>query len=568
MKTIKQYIIGITLSLYAFCFTACNIDAEFHSQADPGTFYTSQEAVWQRFNRPFVHWRWYKVNESRFMLQEFGTDEACLPTRGSDWYNGGVYQLFHHHEFSINSIAINNGWYGFSMGVALAYDALDDIDKYVDFDALKFPAGTKESMLAQQLALIADLYKDGLDFFGGVPIYRRGETEPKGRSTDVETFEFIDSLLTVAAPNLPKKTVLGEKENGNLTQATAMALKAQLYFNAESYIRKPMYEEAAQICRDIIDGKYGTYELDEDWRNTFGFDNGTSKEMIWAIPSTTTGGNSDGGFFMRTQHYNAPIMLGGIDASDRHNGFCLVPSLKPNGEKYDYKLGGPFGRFEDTDIRKQQYVYLGGKEYRGMFMMGKQVNPLTGAECLGGREYTGEVITLVDQITYNKRLGTPEYPTVNDLPSTIGTGEENSGIRWMKVSPAPTYAERALLWQPSIPVIRLTEMYYILAECEMRAGNTAKAAELINTVRKRHFENGADPNPVTATNLDKYRMLSEWQIEFLVESRRRTDLIRWNAYVTEDWWDHKATNNPNLRRFPISQTQMAANGLLEQNPGY
>lgn len=56
--------------------------------------------------------------------------------------------------------------------------------------------------------------------------------------------------------------------------------------------------------------------------------------------------------------------------------------------------------------------------------------------------------------------------------------------------------------------------------------------------------------------------------EFLAEGRRRTDLIRWDAYVTEDWWDHKATNNANLNRFPVHYSLIGANNLLEQNPGY
>ena len=89
----------------------------------------------------------------------------------------------------------------------------------------------------------------------------------------------------------------------------------------------------------------------------------------------------------------------------------------------------------------------------------------------------------------------------------------------------------------------------------------------INTVRKRYFPEG-DPDPVTASNLDKYRMLDEWMMEFLGEGRRRTDLVRWDAYVTEDWWDHKATNNKNLNRFPIHYSLIGANNLLEQNPGY
>ena len=569
MKTINKIVTGVALTITTFFFSGCNTDAVFYTQANPDTFYTSQDAVWQRFNRPFTHWRWYRASDaSRFRLQELGTDELCLPTRGSDWYNGGVFQLLHHHEFSVTTEGLYNGWYGFGMGIALAYDALDDIDKYVDFDALKFPEGTKKSMLAQQQVLIASLYKDGLDLFGGVPLYSRGDTEPKGRSTDVETFNFINSLLDMSIEDLPKKTELGKEEIGNISQAVAMGLKAQLYFNAEAYIKKPMYEEAAQICRDIIAGKYGVYELDDDWTMTFGFENAKSKEIMWGIPSTKTGGTTDAGYFADMQHYNSYVILGGIDGLSRNNGYALVPSLKPDGQKYNYKLAGPFSLFEDTDVRKQQYVYLGGAKYRGMFMMGRQENPLDGKVCMGAREYKDEVITLVDQITYMKKLGTTEYPTVNDLPSTIATAEENSGIRSMKLSPVPTFAERDKLWEPNIPVMRLSEFYYTLAECELRAGNKTKAAELINTVRKRYFKDGVDPNPITVTNLDKYRMLNEWKIEFLLEGRRRTDLVRWDAYVTEDWWDHKASNDANKNRFPIDERNMSSNPLLKQNPGY
>ena len=155
-----------------------------------------------------------------------------------------------------------------------------------------------------------------------------------------------------------------------------------------------------------------------------------------------------------------------------------------------------------------------------------------------------------------------------DLPSTIATAEENSGIRVTKVCPRPTQTDKKLMFNPDIPVIRLAEIYYMLAECKMRQGDKKGAAELINKVRKRYFENGNDPDPVTETNLDKYRMLDEWMEEFVAEGRRRTDLIRWDAYVTEDWWDHKATNNKNFNRFPVYYSILEANQKLKQNPGY
>lgn len=550
------------------CIVSCSVDPTFHTQVVPETFYNSQDAVWQRFNRPFTHWRWYVGdNDNRWKLQELGTDEMCLPTRGSDWYNSAVFQKFHHHEYTEDMDAIEEGWKGFSMGVALAWDALEDLEE-VDFKALGFEDGIRESMLNQQRALVASFYLDGLDLFGGVPLYTTTQSEVRGRSTDLETFKFIDSLLTEAIPNLPMKDELGAKETGSIHRAAGAALQARLYFNAKSYIGKEMFAEAARICQDIIDGKYGKYALETDWTNIFGFDNETCPEIIWSVASQNAKLETNGMHWDLMVPYNYRNYLGGLEGSGSNNGCGLVPSLDPTGKPYTYKLGGVYAKFHDNDVRKKPYVYRGGGKYEGMFIVGELVNPTNPDwTCTGSREYAGEVIEVVDQVAYFARVGSAEYPTIESLPSTIATAEENSCVRVTKVSPRPNQDEKNRKGDPDVPFIRLSEIYYILAECKMRAGDNQGAAELINTVRKRYFED-ADPDPVTATNLDKYRMLDEWQMEFVSEGRRRTDLVRWNAYVTEDWWDHKATNNANLNRFPIHYAVRGANSLLEQNPGY
>ncbi len=222
--------------VYLFIAMSCDVDPSFYSQVVPETFYTSQDAVWERFNRPFTHWRWYVGhNEPRWMLQELGTDEFCLPTRGSDWYNGGVYQKFHHHEYTEDMVSIETGWTNFAMGVALAWDALEDLEK-VDFDQLGFAEGTRESMLNQQKALIASFYLNGLDFFGGVPLYTTTQSEVKGRSTDKETFDFIEQLLKEAIPDLPLKETLGGMENGRI-KSYGCGFASPLVFQCESIYR-------------------------------------------------------------------------------------------------------------------------------------------------------------------------------------------------------------------------------------------------------------------------------------------------------------------------------------------
>lgn len=578
MKTnnILKSILGGVVAATAL--TSCNIDPDFYSQVTPETFYTSQEAVYQRYARPFTHWRWFAGHDDNmWLLQELGTDEFIQPTRGSDWYDGAKYQKIHHHEYAEDMGFIDEGWKLSQMGTALAWDALEDLST-VDFNKLGFPEGTRDAMLSQLQGLVSYFYLRGLDMFGGMPLYTTTQSDIKPRSTDVRTFEFIDSLLTEALPNVPVKTELGAKETGAINAAAIATMKAQLYFNAPSYIRQEKWQECADICKDIIEGKYGKYDIDPDWTNVFGFNNDTSPEIIWSVPSEHAKLESDGMHWSRMVPYNFRNYLGGLEDSGSNNGIALTPGLDPTGRPYTTKLGRIYSKFNDQDIRKQNYVYLGDGKYKGMFVVGLQQNPLNPEwVCMGSREYKGQIINEVDQVAYFSRVNNPrykdangnfQYTSVNDLESNIGTAEENSGIRLYKVSPRPNQTDKKLMFNPDIPIIRLAEVYYMWAECKMRLGDKQGAADLINHVRKRYFEGGNDPDPVTAANLDKYRMLDEWMMEFVGEGRRRTDLVRWDAYVTEDWWDHKATNNKDLNRFPIHYSVLEANQKLEQNPGY
>lgn len=578
MKTnnILKSILGGVVAATAL--TSCNVDPDFYSQVTPETFYTSQEAVYQRYARPFTHWRWYAGHDDNmWLLQELGTDEFIQPTRGSDWYDGAKYQKIHHHEYAEDMGFIDEGWKLSQMGTALAWDALEDLST-VNFEKLGFPDGTREAMLSQLQGLVSYFYLRGLDMFGGMPLYTTTQSDIKPRSTDVRTFEFIDSLLTEALPNVPVKTELGAKETGSINAAAIATMKAQLYFNAPSYIRQEKWQECADICKDIIEGKYGKYDIDPDWTNVFGFNNDTSPEIIWCVPSEHAKLESDGMHWSRMVPYNFRNYLGGLEDSGSNNGIALMPGLDPTGRPYTTKLGRIYSKFNDQDIRKQNYVYLGDGKYKGMFVVGLQQNPLNPEwVCMGSREYKGQIINEVDQVAYFSRVNNPrykdangnfQYTSVNDLESNIGTAEENSGIRLYKVSPRPNQTDKKLMFNPDIPIIRLAEVYYMWAECKMRLGDKQGAADLINHVRKRYFEGGNDPDPVTAANLDKYRMLDEWMMEFVGEGRRRTDLVRWDAYVTEDWWDHKATNNKDLNRFPIHYSVLEANQKLEQNPGY
>ena len=581
MKKSKLLMIIIAVIGASFLFKSCEVEPTYHSQSTPELFFDTQEKVYQRMGRPFTHWAWAMADgqaHSNFvMLQEFTTDEMLVPSRYNDWYDGGNFLRMYHHDFTPTTPGVYDAWRAFSMGIAQAWSAKDDIDQYVDFDELGFPEGSRDGVLMQLQTLSAFFYWFGLDMFGGVPLYTSTQGDIKPRATDVETFEFIDSLLTEAIPKLPKKTVPGAQETGAINQAAAALLKARLYFNAEAYIRQDMYAEAAAVSQDIINGKYGEYALESDWTDIFGFDNDRSTEIIWSVPSQNAISQRSVG--PHSSHYGMNEYWDNGEVGNRNNGYALVPSLDVEGKSYlpgsdnpsskgTYRLGSPFAKFHDSDIRKQLNAYEGEGKWRGMFYFGELINPVTGNACHGGNRQVKptEVVVLVDQIA---RIIPQAGAEADHGKEGARWAEENSGVRLAKFSPIPSHADKTLRGNPDIPVFRLAEAYYILAECKLRSGDKEGAASLINEIRNRYFPEG-DPDPVTSANLDEWRMLDEWMIEFIGEGRRRSDLVRWDKYTTEAWWDKPADGpgKAHFNRFPIPEQAMGSNHLIEQNPGY
>lgn len=558
-----KHIIAVTVGAAALCAPSCDLDEKFYSEVTPDTFFTSPESTYAVLCRPFTHWKWY-IGADRWYLQELTTDEMVCPKRGSDWYNSGEYYRLHYHTWSPDDRFVVNTYDGTTGGISRALEAKSDLQG-VDYNAIGLNDAVKADHINQLNAITAYFYMRGLDYFGGMPIYYSVDDDLCARSTARETYAHIETLLKDAIPALSKKTTLGASEDGYIKQAAAAALLAQLYFNAVAYIGEEHFDECAEICRDIIGGVYGTYELDKTWYGPHCFDNNTSPEVIWTVPSENS--KVEWNWYFKYFYHYSSYEYFGIETAG-YNGFMLTPSLDPQGRYYtQWKLGNPYQKFNDKDLRKKPYRYLGSRKYEGMFLVGDQTNPNNPSQqCLGQKEYSGKVINLVDQVARFSEVGT-KYNSVAELTSTMADGEENSGVRLVK-APQPNLDDKLLRWNPDCPVIRLSEIYYMLAEFELRAGDKKTAAGLINQVRGRNFEGGADPNPVTADNLDEYRMLDEWMIEFLGEGRRRTDLIRWDKFVTESWWDHTPLNDKNKNLFPIPNSAISANNLIEQNPGY
>ena len=507
MKNIlKLYLLACCGCFFAGC---TNLDEIYYSEIAQNTYFSTKDNIYAALARPYTKWRGtHEFNP--WMMQECVADEFCVTQKGADYESGGVYRQFHWHTWTPEHSNIYNVYFQMGEGISYALAMIDELSA-LDYPSFGLTEHDKADHILQLKMLVGYSYMRALDFFGGMPLYREYTLDEVPRSTARETFDYIEALFLegIAPESSLKKNNLGEQEEGWVNQGIVATCLARLYFNAQVYIGEDRFDECAQLCEDILDGKYGQYELEETWNAPFGFDNDFSKEVIWSCASQYSM-NQIGWDYERFNHYNAKDYYD-VDGMGSTNGAHLQPSLAPDGTPYTFNIGTPFARFNDADLRKKGYIYLG--------------------------------------------------------KSNITTGEENSGVRLVK-RPVPERTGLDLRYNPDYVVIRLAEIYYMLAECKYRSGDKGGAASLINEVRRRNFEGNDDPDPCTEANLDKYRFLQEWMLEFLGEGRRRTDLRRWNAYTTERWWNHEPSDHYR-ELFPIPQLSISASNVeLKQNPGY
>lgn len=131
-----------------------------------------------------------------------------------------------------------------------------------------------------------------------------------------------------------------------------------------------------------------------------------------------------------------------------------------------------------------------------------------------------------------------------------------------------------------LKVFRLSEMYFILAEAEVAAGNLASAQALIQQVRVARNYLGTATTPVYTNAQFAYAdILKERRIELALEGHRYIDLKRLAAVagvtmdrnIKDDFITLPSLNLPNdsyKYTLPIPVQETSANPNCQQNPGY
>jgi starch-binding outer membrane protein, SusD/RagB family len=558
----KKIIYGLLFLI--FTASSCTkLDEEAFDILPAETYYQDKNSVIAALVRPYEHGHWCGWDGDRWLLQELTADNFVWTQKGKHGYDDGQWVRLHGHSWTSEQGQINGAWVGPYQGIMQCIVVLEDLQK-LDYPSLGMTDADKAQHIAELRTLRAWFYLFLIDFFRTVPIQQKvGELTPQ--STPQEVFSYIETELKEALPGLPK--------NGKVSrwdQAGAASLLVRLYLNAEKWIGTPKYTECAQYAQQIIDGEYGTYSIDPDYKGPFrsGINSYRSPENIFEFVHAKN--FLEMGWIWNTMmHYQARYSMdndwGGW------NGIHLTPSRDLEGNLYDYELGMPYESFSDDDKRKQPFrTTAQGGEYEGFFLVGTQyyfdsekgfgfdsTRPVNGTE-----EYNGKPLVFVDQVgRFSERPGGRWGEG-----SHVTTGEENSGVRLLKFPWLPM--SQNLFQFNSATEIRLAEIYYALAECKYRSGDKAGAAVLLDAVRKRNFPDdkwGAHSYEANLAMLTDDEFVDELGREFLGERHRRTDLVRWDRFG-EEWWD-KPKDAKDRTVFPIPFQALNTNALLKPN-GY
>lgn len=572
-----RYIISAAL-LGATLGSCTDLDETLYDQVGTQNYYNTKMDVIRATFRPFEHAFW--SIQSRHVLNELPADQLITPTRDGWWDDSGKWRRLHYHEWDVEDGGdAQTEWNGCFQGIMQCNYVIEDLSK-LSAERFGFSQAEFDNLSSQCRVLRAWFYLRLLDAFRNVPLAVSYSDVSLNTESQVEPkviYDFIESELKECIPLLVSKDVLGSNANvqGQWTKAAAASLLVRLYLNSEVYIGEPKYTECAQVAQDILDGKYGQYEVADRWDAAFDWNNETCDEVIFGFPASAgyTYWQYQGDTYWWTTPARARYYLNDSKskAGDHNTKYAASPSYAPNGTLYNYELGMPIQKFRKyaNDERLKLYRNLGNSKREGMFFFGyleyKDENGNTKRVKAPEVDYE---LYIRDAVGKFQGLAPDRWLTAGS--STLRDGDHNSGWHFAKY---PFYSDDDPgQMESDYTEIRLPEIIYSLAECKLRAGEKEEAAELLNSVRRRNYP--ADElqqvlyAPEGNATLNMNEMLDEWGREFFAESRRRIDLIRFGKFCTGTWWDKQPDADDHTKIFPIMRPILNSNHNLVQNPGY
>lgn len=498
--------------------------------------------------------RFYYATQQGLTLSEYGTD---IYATGAD----GGYKGFHFYDGQLNPTVdyLATTWDELYRGINTCNAVIErapnvtgvtDNVKKLRIAEAKFLRGHYYYILHQQ--------------YGGVDL-RLTETlvptKETKRATDAEMYAAIIKDLGDAVTDLEAKAQ--SSDYGRATKPHAQALLAKVYL-AKGYSTEKAaddFTKAADLLKEVST-KYG-YKLLDDFSAVFDENNQNHSEVVFAV------------------QFTSDALTNGTGNS-LHLYFGMQYDVQP-GMKRDTYWGRPFKRLRPTEylintvfadrVNDSRYK----KSFRDTWLSNNpgtynaasfddsktKVTFAAGdtAIFIPGYEMTKEVrATKKYQVLVPSKYSEALFPTLQKF--------------FDSKRPDMTYEPGSRDYY----VVRLADVYLMLAEALLQSGDKAGAAEALNLVRYRAGWPGKkDKMLIDAKDLTLETIIEERARELAGEQTRWLDLKRWGLLV-----ERVKKYNPqasNIQAFhalrPIPQTQIDRSAktsdgksVFPQNPGY
>ena len=537
----KKFLSHLFLASMTLCFCGC-LDEHPKDQIDQETIYNNADNIYN--NAVASLYNYIGSNQESEGLQgtcrgiydynTLTTDEAMIPIRGGDWYDGGLWENMYRHQWNANDIYFYNVWKYLFKVIVLSNQSLSIIDSHrnllSDQQASAFSAEVR--------AIRALFYYYAMDMFGRIPIVTSynvnlGQVVQNERS---EVFRFIFNELQEVAPLLADEhsNVKGNYY-GRVTRPVANFLLAKLALNAEIYTddnwtdgsrpngkniffsvngeKKNAWETCIWYCEQL---REEGYELEKDYASNFAVHNETSQENIFTIPLDKNLYPNEYHYLFRSRHYQHGGAYGGAS----ENGTCAtVSTVKVYGYGTDH-----------VDNRFHTNFYADT-----VFVDGKKVYLDNG-----------------DPLVYR--------PLELKLNLSDSPYKQTAGARVGKYEVDRTAYSDGKQVDNDIVLFRYGDA--LLMESEAKVRNGEDGSTELNAIRQRVGM------PLVEANLDN--ILKERLLELVWEGWRRQDLIRFDrftkAYDQRTPIDGEETGFTTV--FPIPQKCLDLNKNYKQNYGY
>lgn len=425
----KVKIIAAILLGSFFTFSCTDLDEELYDRVEDGNFGTTPNEVEALVGGAYSSLRGFSDpisnsfpgSEYVFFLNAVSSDEAVIPTRGTDWFDGGQWQRIQKHTWTPSDGAILSAWRYCYAGIAKVNSIIYQIDKS------SLTEEAKEPIYAELKAVRAYYYYMLLDMFGNVPIVTDFEdTSLPSNSSRADVYAFVESELLSALPHLSPDVVYSK-----FTQNVAYSLLARLYLNSQAFIGIERWQDCLDMCQNVTG-----YSLTPDYFANFLTENHTSSEIIFAIPYDSDAGTLGNYMSSMSCHY---LHRYTISATGNYpwsaNGMSGEPGL--------------FSSFEEGDSRRNAMVE------------GEQINLSTGSVIIMD---SGEPLVYTEDI-----------PDFTNSPQNVGVRlgkyEMKEGEVWER--------------DHDLVIIRYAEILMMQAECYVRLGQAGQAQPLVAQIRTR-----------------------------------------------------------------------------------